>query len=412
MLRNSVGHSERGVVFVFALLTARSHSSRFALISCIADSAATPINLLDWHAQQKTLKDQERMSKTQTAEFLHNYRGKTPDAASILAQQKLEDRMQKETAAKLLHSYRGDGTMVGTLKSPAKTGATGVAPSLAQQQTDQRTGEETVAFLVAGFSQNGDTAPELAHPTSMFMPPPAPSADESIVMVGTPPQPQGALPLETLVTEASTEELARDGMKEEDWVSVESSNVPSTAEVEDMLAQSALEHQPEESFDSNDDAMSRAVTEVAGNIEDDDTVDMDFPPRTEAQLHATSAHGRHVSLRLDVEFSFGLVSRDVPPNAEKYTISVSRIAHAQFAENRPAGSGGGHAIYNPVFTPFVRFVEDDLSWSRSDGARRFIVHASLPMFILDWGEAASTRIGVRDALRTALEDGRFLSLAL
>lgn len=231
-------------------------------------------------------------------------------------------------------------------------------------------------------------------------------------MVGTPSPPQGALPLEAFAMEASTEELARGGVKEEDWVSVESSNVPSPAEVEDMLAQASLDDQPADSFDSNDDTMSRAVTEVAGNIEDDDTVDMDFSPRTEAQLHATSSQGRHVSLRLDVEFSFGLLSLHVPPNAEKYMMSVSRIAHAQFAENRPAGSGGGHAIYNPFFTPFVRYVEDDSSWSRNDGARRVIVHASLPMFILDWAEAASTRVGVRDALKTALEGGLFLSLAV
>ena len=137
----------------------------------------------------------------------------------------------------------------------------------------------------------------------------------------------------------------------DEWVSVDSNSVPSPEKVMKDMAQSSTE-KPGLSFDSADDAMSRAVTEVAGNIDDEDDLD-DRIPLTEAQLHTTVFGGEPVSLRLDVEFLFGLISNELHPDAEKYMKGVSTIAKNLFAENRPAGTSG-HAIYNADFPPFLR----------------------------------------------------------
>lgn len=367
--------------------------------------AKTPINMMDWQAQQKALKEQDRMSKTETAKFLQSYRGADESSGvSMLSTIKQEDRRGKEDAARFLHSYRGDAGSSTPLKArkattPVKT--TDPNAVRGNMQPDQRFGEESVASLAAGFHQNG----------AQNVPTSGNSMDESMqsmVMVDT----SSPSPTESKESPILTTDAQRNA-GEDDWVSVQSSNVPSPEKVEDMLREiQAQEIIPVDSFDStteeanNTDDISRAATEVAGNIDnnsDDDDIS-DATPLTEAQLHASGSRGGHLSLRLDVDFSFGLVSNDSQPDTDKYMKGVAAIAHLLFTENRPAGSMG-HAIYNTNFYPFVRLVENDAS-----APKTFIVHASLPMFILDWAEAPNTRLEVRNALKAAVQDGRLLSL--
>ena len=332
------------------------------------------------------------MSKTETAKFLQSYRGVTDETGvSMLSSIKQEDRRGKEDAARLLHSYRGDaGTPLKARKSPVKAA---VNPNAVRgtMQPDQRYGEESVASLAAGFHQNGaQNVPTTGKSMNESM--------ESMVMVDTsPPTESKESPI-----------LAKDAKRnagEDDWVSVESSHVPSPGKVEDMLREMQAKEIAADSFDStevnNADDISRAATEVAGNVDDNDD-SSDATPLTEAQLHASGSRGGHLSLRLDVDFSFGLVSNDLQPDADKYMKGVAAIAHLLFTENRPVGMGG-HAVYNTNFYPFVRLVEKDAA------PKTFIVHASLPMFILDWAEAPNTRVEVRNALKAAVQDGRLLS---
>lgn len=284
---------------------------------------------------------------------------------------------------------------------------------------DQRQGEESVAALAAGFNQNGDVQEHV--PVQQQQQQEATFSPESAVMVDTPnapPTPADTTPAyvdNMQATEASMTMDEKPKTGEEDWISVESSTVPSPEKIEDILAASASNNEQAMdtdrnfpgSFDSGEDAMSRAVTEVADNLDD---TDEDEPIMTESQLHASASGGGHVSLRLDVEFSFGLITNDSAPNTDKYMKAVSSIAHSLFSENRPAGTRG-HAIYNPDFTPFVRSVEVDYLYAGQVGMRQ-VIHASLPMFIIDWAEATVTREAVKNVLKNSVEDGSFLRLAL
>lgn len=375
------------------------HSHSF--LSFIAESGATPVNMLDWQAQQKALKEQDRMSKTETAKMLHNYRGDTDEISSKLSTLKQEDRKSKQEAAQLLHNYRG--TIVeGATKSPKRPDGKHVPSAGLDPKVDQRSGEESVAALAAGFDQNGAQEVEFSSQQQD-------SSSSSPVMVDTPMPPFESMPPPPPIVEqeTSTDELVgtvtEGKQKDEDWVSVESSSLPSPEKIEDMLAVAA-------SNDSGEDTISRAVTEVADNLDDDDMDDSEETVLTEARVHASLSGGGHVSLRLDVEFSFGLVSTDTTPNTDKYMKAVAYIAQSLFAENRPAGTGG-HAIYNADFEPFIRFVEDDTSFVAGPGAKRQVVHASLPMFIINWAEATSTRDGVKTVLKNAIQDGTFSRLA-
>jgi hypothetical protein len=407
------------------------------LLQYAAETGAAPINMLDWQAQQKALKDQDRISKTETAKFLQGYRGNA-EIDVKLSSIKQQDRKAQEDAARLLHNFRGDARTPLRKTTPAGATSPAADPNavFGHMQADQRFGDESVASLAAGFHQNGAPQPEtpaaaagtnmaeMFESMAMADTTPPTLSEESPVFVEESVAPMEAAFIQNGVQqdapaaepkmEESTESmvmvgtspkespvLVDDGKQnagEDDWVSVVSSNVPSPEKVEDVLRDL-------QSFDSAD--VSRAVTEIARNMEDDDD-DSDATPLTEAQLHAAASRGGHLSLRLDVEFSFGLVSNDLQPNVDKYMKGVASIAHTLFIENRLAGRGG-HAIFNASFEPFVRFVEDDSTAAASP--KRFIVHASLPIFILDWAEAPSTRVGVRNALKAAIQDGRFLSLA-
>lgn len=370
----------------------------------IAENATTPVTLSDWQAQQKALKEQDRMSKTETAKMLHNYRGDTDEISSKLSTLKQEDRKAQEEAARLLHNYRSTAVEGAATKSPKRPDGKHITPEM-DTAVDQRSGEESVAALAAGFNQNGtqDMAAPIA---STMQQEEATSSPESAVLVDTPDPfaAAAAAPAPLQQENGLVTNTVVDGKpKEEEWVSVESDTVPSPEKVEDMLSAVAASH------DSGEDTMSRAVTEVADNLDDDDMDDLEDNVLTEAQVHASLSGGGHVSLRLDVDFSFGLISIDVTPNADKYMSAVSSIAHSLFSENRPAGTGG-HAIYNAAFQPFVRFSEEDSSYVGR--GKRQVVHASLPMFIINWAEATSTRENVKNVLRNAIEDGSFLRLAL
>ena len=343
------------------------------------------------------------MSKDQTARMLHNYRGDTDEISSKLSTMKQEDRKNKQEAAQLLHNYRGTADGIAT-KSPKPTMGKHDMPEHVGT-VDQRSGEESVAALAAGFNQNGTVQNDVPVQQQQQE---ATSSPESAVMVDSPKDaPSHADPAPTFVFDVKDDLPAptvtvdnKLGTAEEDWISVESSTVPSPEKIEDMLA---VEQKKPRSFDSGDDA----ITEVADNLDD---TDEDDPVMTEAQLHASASGGGHVSLRLDVEFSFALVSNDSTPNTDKYMKAVSSIAHSLFSENRPAGTRG-HAIYNPDFEPFVRLVEGEDAYTGQVGTRQ-IIHASLPMFIIDWAEATVTRETVKNVLRNSILDGSLLRLAM
>lgn len=370
-----------------------------------AETATTPVSMLDWQAQQKALKDQDRMSKTETERMLHNYRGETDEISSKLSTIKQEDRKNKQEAARFLHNYRGAAGDIAA-KSPKRSVGTHVVPDK-YGTADQRQGEESVATLAAGFNYNGDVQQE-----HIPIQQDASSSPESAVMVETLNSPPAhdstrAAFYQVQAPSTATDEVPK--TTDEDWISVESSTVPSPERIQDILAASASnEMDQQNSFDSGEDTISRAVTEVADNL--DDTDDEEETIMTEAQLHASASGGGHVSLRLDVEFSFGLISNDAIPNTDKYLKALSSIAHSLFSENRPAGTGG-HAIYNPAFEPFIRFVEEEDSCA-GQVAKRQIIHASLPIFIIQWAEATVTRQTVKNILRNSIQDGSLLRLAL
>lgn len=382
------------------------HPSHSFIYIRSAEKPSTPVTLSDWQAQQKAQKDQDRMSKNQTARMLHNYRrGDTDDISSKLSTMKQEDRKKQQEAARLLHNYRGTADGIAT-KSPKPNEGKHVMPQHVGT-VDQRSGEESVASLAAGFNQNGIVENET--PVQQEV---ACSSPESPVMVDSPkdapPDADRAAPTFVMDVQdnVSAPPAAPDDKPttttEEDWISVESSSVPSPEKIEDMLA---VEQKRPRSFDSGEDA----VTEKADNLDDTDD-DEDEPVMTEAQLHASASGGGHVSLRLDVEFSFSLVSNDPTPNTDKYMKAVSAIAYSLFSENRPAGTRG-HAIYNPDFEPFIRMVEGEDVYNGQEGTRQ-IIHASLPMFIIDWADATVTRETIKNILRNSIHDGSLLRLAL
>jgi hypothetical protein len=68
-------------------------------------TATATVNMFDWQAQQKAWKENDRMRKTESAEFLHSYRGNAAETSSKLSSIKQEDRKGKEDAANFLRSY-------------------------------------------------------------------------------------------------------------------------------------------------------------------------------------------------------------------------------------------------------------------------------------------------------------------
>ncbi len=72
-------------------------------------SAGAPLTMADWAARQRALKEQDRKSKTASAEALRNYRGvgALRGEETMLTALKEQDRKKKEETAEQMRHYRG-----------------------------------------------------------------------------------------------------------------------------------------------------------------------------------------------------------------------------------------------------------------------------------------------------------------
>jgi len=73
-----------------------------------------PVNMMDWEAQQRARKEQERKNKLEATVTLHTFRGAaSSEIESNVANMKKEDRQKTLDAEKTLHSYRANMEVIG-----------------------------------------------------------------------------------------------------------------------------------------------------------------------------------------------------------------------------------------------------------------------------------------------------------
>lgn len=352
--------------------------------------------------QQKALKERDRQNKTESAAMLHNYRGKDEMVKSQLASIKDQDRKGKQEAERLLHGYRAKDLPAGQKKSPTRAAAAaGVMPE--QVEREEIFNSETVANLAANFDNKGKPVEaatargQVATPAPGVEPSsPEGSSSDSGIMVETPPKP-----------EEGTEGVSSKAMMNTsgEWISVETSDAP-MEEVAKISERSTIL----ESLPSATDGPSKELEETVPPLVVEPPV---APPATSAdQAVPAPSTTRELTekvapepTRMDVDFSFGLLTCDYVPNLDKYMAAAAEIVGSRFADSPVA--------FHSNYAPMVKDVQGDPLFVPPPGvaAKKCIVQASVPLFSSSNVDPAGVCSSVRSVLRSAIENGSFLAIA-
>jgi hypothetical protein len=229
-------------------------------------AGGAPVNMMDWQAQQKAMKEADRQSKNQSAQNLHNFKATTLEQ-SALTGIKQEDREKQRLAQEQLHNYRA--TFVGGGK---KGGAAEkqVGDVDGGSTEDDVTSGINVLDAAASFGKSPEAAPELFGGGTFSMPS---QETPTVEPASNPPPP----PVEEPVMVEKPEDSSG-----EEWISVP----PQAQPTEDEWGQMTMKH-------TNFDASA---------------VDVDAAPTT-----------------VDIDFSFVLVTLAEQPDVTKYLRAAAFI---------------------------------------------------------------------------------------
>lgn len=426
-----------------------------------------PVNMMDWEAQQRARKEQERKNKLEATATLHTFRGAaSSEIESNLANMKKEDRQKTLDAEKTLHSYRANMEVIGKGMKKA-TVPRSLQDASAGEFLVEVTPDVSVSALAEAFNK---TSPENELITGT-----APNMNRTFAEETIPePQPEpAALSLFTRPTEPALNpesvssqvpvSVANDPVVDDEpltALSVVAPLEPPAAAAADSADSAAMftpdiqevpdtsttnreleftmptdlplipEGLPQEIsmppddcvvVENHDETTNFDMTEsmVVVDMAADDWVDV---KASDAKAHSedeystmTTRHSNvegHVEtpvapVRLDVEFYFAVLTDSPSPDMSRYMTAIVRVFGPLLG--RTIGTSGIVSI-RPHFPPYIRRVETDHGYydmqGRSPAVHRYQVHASLPVFLeKSTGGGADARNGMLQLLRQAVENG-------
>ena len=272
----------------------------------------------EWQNRLRAQKEQERKNKTESAEILRNYRGSLKEEDELQKKIRLEEQQKKKDAEQYLHSYRPNVDDIEVVASPNKKSAANkydgplppvVGPPL---KDDPRTAiaAGAVSSIAANFT--GSSVPKGV------------GTDET--KQNGPMQVNGA-------TATATTKPHQNGN------TAAAKTDPSRI---DLSVYTDIANNSQSTTDSAQDWV-QVTSEEAQLMDEFRKIDDD------------EAH----TVRLDVDFSFGLISTKPQPDFERYMHAVEDVVQAALNEN---GEIREYLSYDPMYAPFVENVQKDGAW--------------------------------------------------
>jgi hypothetical protein len=273
----------------------------------------------EWNSRMRAQKDQERKKKTESAEILRGYRkGELSEGDRKLAAMKLEDRRKQEEAERILREYRE--THVEERERRQRQDPNYPYPPVVARQEDAIE-FESVAAKAAQFDSPGK----------------APSFD-------SPKKIEGAL------AQLSASDVA--------VYQLETSPDFSSRKTEEAKG---FENSVSGSSELAEEDEEKKMEQI-----DPELVSPNDPPL----LHHPTV------VRLDVNFSFGLITTSIKPLLDTYMLAVEDVVRKTF-EDHPHLSQ--RVSYNPSYGPFVQDSVNDGTYPRPSPSRSgAFFGASLP----------------------------------
>lgn len=282
----------------------------------------------EWQNRLRAQKEQERQNKNQAKETLQSYR-KTgiSEEEEQLRKIRLEEQRKKKEATQLLNSYRPNVDDLDSISPKNQQSANnnkkydGPEPVTAQK-VDPRSA--IAAGAVSSMAANFDNKNS---PTS---------SDAGGSIDGR----------ENTYSEATTEPVGQQEGEEEN------------NEADYIEKSSPLKNQvvPME----NDTLVQSANNNESQSHSDADWVDVKpeeiLRSETPEILAEKPLQGHPTLVRLDVDFSFGLISTKAKPILDSYMQAVEEVVQSALDEE---SNIKGHTFYNPKFRPFVEEIQRD-----------------------------------------------------
>ena len=129
------------------------------------------------------------------------------------------------------------------------------------------------------------------------------------------------------------------------------------------------------------------------------------------QAQKKEVTGRKFKVRLDVLFSFGLLTSSAKPYLDNYMGAVEEVVKATLQSNDDLRT---HCWYDPGYGPFVQEYTTDEHWQdpqQRPNVRRILVIAAIPIFLTNGISIRKAREGVCAGLQKTMKNGEFVAIA-
>lgn len=343
----------------------------------------------EWQRQQKAEKEAERKKKMESAEMLQGYRGGVKEEDLKLKALRDEERKRHQDAAANLHSYQAKeiktipktpkqgGPQTQDFPTPVNVGSDGNASDPLAGIVAGSVSERAAALAAAGLSSEAES-------------PVSAAVDETKVMTDSPVLVEFPPDVESAAAAAVTDSPVM--------------VPPVTDEAPFPASSSGVEAEP---------TTTSAVDTLEAPLATNGFATDSAATNTSTRTTATAAVPPSEPIRLDILFSFGLVTVLRQPDLTNYMNAVEKIVGTALSQSDEEVLGG--VTFDPSKKrPFVKGTEWDTSYVSRSGrtdVKRMVVTAAVPVFAKDASLRKAAKARVVGALQAAIQSGNFLSMA-
>jgi len=274
-----------------------------------------------WQSQQRAQKQKDRQEKNESAQILQNYRGSIKEEDALLRKIRLEDEQKRKEAQANLQSYKGQADGIEKVKSPKNNAHKydGPLPEMVAPLGKDDPANTITVGAVSSIAANFTATNLPAEVQSKSISPSAPSAVPD------------ATATTSEVTSSSSEE------KKE-------------ATINEAISNEQVDNLESRNSHSNNSSFTQDWVKVTS---EEVPLAFDYGTTTSADEEPKQS----VMQRLDVDFSFGLISTRSSPSFKGYMDGVADVLTTALEEN--SGKMKQLIQYDPQYMPYVEKVAKD-----------------------------------------------------
>mmetsp|Transcript_18002 Transcript_18002/g.48991 ORF Transcript_18002/g.48991 Transcript_18002/m.48991 type:complete len:407 (-) Transcript_18002:89-1309(-) len=358
--------------------------------------------------EAKRLKEEERRKQQEARDMYSKYQGTVTEEDMKLTKMKEEERRKRRESQEEMQKYQNDHVEIN--KNNSKHKRTEVTAPLMERKADEfQVAPGTVQSQKGKFSQNtdfdaswqaspnGTATPEKALQNNNGMDDKDTQSHEALIETTTLPYQEHATSDEKKDVEPETE--SEPTLVPEPTSTTATPSTTAAAETETVLATTDATSSQPTTGDTSAAATSADATTNALDVNNNNNND----------------ETKQFKIRLDVLFSFGLLTSSEQPFLDHYMSAVETVVKDTIAHHEQTKTKFGQNVkYDPSFGPFVQEYAKDQNYhdkAQRDHVQRIVVIAAIPVFITTDISIQGARQGVCKGLQQAMQTGEFIAIA-